>query len=40
MTIWEIGIKVQKGKLQLPLPVDIYGRQLQRVQGVEIMTVW
>lgn len=39
ISIWEIGIKVQKGKLQLPLPVDIYAHQLQRVQGVEIVAV-
>ncbi|HUM71926.1 MAG TPA: type II toxin-antitoxin system VapC family toxin, partial [Chloroflexota bacterium] len=39
ISIWEIGIKVQKGALQLPLPVDRYARQLQRVQGVEIIAV-
>jgi len=39
ISVWEIGIKVQKGKLQLPLPVDVFARQLQRVQGVEIMAV-
>jgi PIN domain nuclease of toxin-antitoxin system len=39
ISIWEIGIKVQKGSLQLPLPVDRYARQLQRVQGVEIVAI-
>lgn len=39
ISMWEIGIKVQKSSLQLPLPVDRYARQLQRVQGVEIVAV-
>lgn len=39
ISIWEIGIKVQKGTLHLPLPVDRYARQLSRVQGVEIVAV-
>lgn len=39
ISIWEIGIKVNKGKLQIPLPVREYSQHLQRVRYVEIIPV-
>ncbi len=39
ISIWEIGIKVNKGKLQIPLSIAEYSKQLQRVRHVEIMPV-
>ena len=39
ISIWEIGIKTQKGRLSIPLPIDDYARQLQRVRRVEILPV-
>ncbi|MGB0389046.1 MAG: type II toxin-antitoxin system VapC family toxin [Ardenticatenaceae bacterium] len=39
ISIWEIGIKVQKGKLTIPLPIDQFAGRLQTVRGVELLAV-
>ena len=39
ISIWEIGIKVQKGKLTIPLPIDDFAQRLQTVRGVELLPV-
>ncbi len=39
ISIWEIGIKVQKGKLTIPLSIDDFAQRLQTVRGVELLRV-
>ena len=39
ISIWEIGIKVQKGKLTIPLSIDDFAQRLQTVRGVELLPV-
>lgn len=37
--IWEIGLKVQRGKLNIPLSIERYVERLRRVRGLEIVSV-
>lgn len=39
ISIWEIGLKVSKGQLAIPLSIRTYAEQLLQVQGVEVMPV-
>lgn len=39
ISIWEIGINVQKGKLTIPLPIEEFTQRLQTVRGVELLAV-
>ena len=39
ISIWEIGIKVSKGRLSIPLPVREYAERLQLVDRVEVLPV-
>ena len=39
ISIWEIGIKVSKGKLSIPISVREYAQQLQLVDRVEVVPV-
>ena len=39
ISIWEIGIKVKKGKLEIPLPIDQFAHQLQKVKDVNVVPV-
>ena len=39
ISIWEIGIKVSKGKLSIPISVRKYAQQLQLVDRVEVVPV-
>ena len=39
ISIWEIGLKVKRGSLKLPLPIEEFVIRLKRVRGVEIMAV-
>ena len=39
ISIWEIGIKVSKGKLSIPISVREYAQQLQLVDRVELVPV-
>ena len=39
ISIWEIGIKVSKGRLSIPVPVREYAERLQLVDRVEILPV-
>ena len=39
ISIWEIGIKVSKGKLSIPISVREYAQQLQLVDRVEVVSV-
>lgn len=39
ISVWEIGIKVARGKLRLPLPVRDYATRLAALEGVEILAV-
>ena len=39
ISIWEIGIKVSKGRLSIPVPVREYAERLQLVDRVEVLPV-
>lgn len=39
ISIWEIGLKMSKRKLSMPLSIENYARQLVKVQGVEVLPV-
>ena len=39
MSIWEIGIKVGKGRLDIPLPVRDFAEGLNRIDRVEVVPV-
>ena len=39
ISIWEIGIKVARGGLSIPLPVREYAERLERIARVEILPV-
>lgn len=39
ISIWEIAIKVKRGKLELPLDIDAYLDRLRRVDKLEILSV-
>lgn len=39
ISIWEIGIKVARGRLSIPLPVREYAERLERIARVEVLPV-
>lgn len=39
ISVWEIGIKVKKGRLEIPYPIDEYVQNLKTVQKIEILAV-
>ena len=39
ITVWEIALKVKRGKLELPLPVTEYAERLQRIETLDIHPV-
>jgi PIN domain nuclease of toxin-antitoxin system len=39
ISIWEVGIKVKKGKLALPFSVAEYASRLRKVAGLELIPV-
>lgn len=39
ISVWEIALKVKRGRLVIPLPVADYVERLQRLEGVEILSV-
>ncbi len=39
ISIWEIGIKVKKGKLEIPISIDEYVTRLKRISVLEIVPV-
>ena len=39
ISIWEIGIKVNKGRLFIPLPVAEYASRLEQINRVEFLAV-
>ena len=39
ISIWEIGIKVARGGLSIPLPVREYAERLERIARVEVLPV-
>lgn len=39
MSIWEIGIKIKKGKLDLKLSIEDYVSRLNNIRGLEIVPV-
>ena len=39
ISVWEIALKVKRGKLQLPLPLGDYVERLLRLEALEIQPV-
>jgi len=39
VSIWEIGLKIKHGKLQIPLSIDHYADRLQHLDRLEIRDV-
>jgi PIN domain nuclease of toxin-antitoxin system len=39
ISLWEIGIKVKKGRLEIPYAIDEYAQKLKEVQKLEILAV-
>lgn len=39
ISIWEIGLKVKRGKLEIPLTMTEYVERLQRLEAIEIRPV-
>lgn len=39
ISIWEIGLKVKHGKLEIPLPISEFTEQLQKLEKLEILPV-
>ena len=39
ISVWEIGLKVKRGKLEIPIPIDDYASRLQRLERLEILPV-
>lgn len=39
ISIWELGIKVQRGKLELGLPIAEFARRIERSQIIELVPV-
>ena len=39
ISIWEIGIKIDKGKIDLPLPIPEFTDRLAQVDRVELLPV-
>jgi PIN domain nuclease of toxin-antitoxin system len=39
ISLWEIGIKVKKGRLEIPYAIDEYAQKLKAVQKLEILAV-
>lgn len=39
ISIWEIGLKVKRGKLQIPISIDRFADRLQHLDGLEIRDV-
>ncbi|MBN1612395.1 MAG: type II toxin-antitoxin system VapC family toxin [Polyangiaceae bacterium] len=39
ISIWELGIKVRRGKLELPISIEELARRLERAHVVELLPV-
>jgi PIN domain nuclease of toxin-antitoxin system len=39
ISIWELGVKARRGKLELPLPVEELSRRIERGAVVEVLPV-
>lgn len=39
ISIWEIGIKIKKGKLKIGMPLEHYVRRIKELKGIEIVPV-
>ncbi len=39
ISIWELGVKAKRGKLELPLPIDELARRIERGGVVELLPV-
>lgn len=39
ISVWEIALKVKRGKLIIPLPISDYAERLQKLQSLEIFPI-
>ena len=39
ISIWEIGIKVKRDRLRIPLPIDDFTARLEQVDGIDLLPV-
>jgi PIN domain nuclease of toxin-antitoxin system len=39
ISVWEIALKVKRGKLEIPLTIPDYIERLQRLEALEILSV-
>jgi PIN domain nuclease of toxin-antitoxin system len=39
ISVWEIALKVKRGKLKIPLTITDYAERLQKLNGLEILAV-
>lgn len=39
ISIWEIALKAQLGKLEIPLPIEDFVERLQQIENLEILAV-
>ena len=39
ISIWELGVKVQRGRLELPISVEEFARRIERGRVVELLPV-
>ena len=39
ISVWEIALKVKRGKLDIPIPIAEYAKRLQLIENLEILPV-
>jgi PIN domain nuclease of toxin-antitoxin system len=39
ISIWELGIKIQRGKLDLGMPIDEFTRRIAKTQAIQLLAV-
>jgi PIN domain nuclease of toxin-antitoxin system len=39
ISLWELGVKIQRGKLELGISIEEFARRIDRTQTVEILAV-
>jgi PIN domain nuclease of toxin-antitoxin system len=39
ISIWELGIKIQRGKLDLGMPIDEFASRIAKTQAIQLLAV-